>query len=995
MDIQSIRRNQIQAAARRQGTEKLEKKGEAAPAQEAKAANSKGFSVSDTLHRLMDGLSRSTAQVMESRQLVRTGESALAEVRDALGRMAELANEAAEGEPADRGQLQAELEKLIDNIDRVLRGASLGGVELFRDGAAGDKTVLATLYLGAAVASGGAPSPDMDLLPILKGLQKLMDAIEDGASVDEAISSLTNGLFSSYADFQSQLDGDAAQNFMDHLVSLLLTGLTDDKLSALLQAGNTAALEALLAGMDGMSLDLLLLSLLPDAQGTAPSPAETPAPAETLQIQQQQVQQGRQVQQFGGFLVSGEGLSGVAYDPVAGVLTVDAQGDVTIQTANTAAGSPGPGEAPPAQPGAAAPQPAAAENAGPTARPAGTIIVSGQGSVTLKNAAASVLTADGDGVQIFSEGRNSVETLELRPGASLTLDGSGFLNLKALKGAPDSALRVKNGAVSVDGGRGQVDTTVYVDGPASFAARAAHVFSPGGKAMEPMDVVWKTLLPGWTNISSVEIDGKTAGMDLLNQKVNPDLARLWMQKENDPSHGHPIHTLFFSGKDEDDHPRTKHTFVQWSGARGAFQEVVMYPNPFTVTGGEEGTDWSYDQATQTLRILTGGVDAISGGDGVDALKNPFSGRLSFADNLGDAKLTLSGVSCKAAVGKALDLGRENNITLVLQNGTNNTFISGPGCAGVALGDGTSVTIDAAPRGLDDEDAPTGSLIAAGGNGGAGIGRCRGGSWDRISHIHIRGGTISAKGVGGGAGIGAGRHGFMGHVTITGGTVTAAGGPGGGAGIGGALGAPVGDITLRGGVISAEAAYHAAAIGAGIRGECGDITISGSTRIVKALGGNPGDDIGACLFGSCGRILISGGDTGAAGIKPWIQPGIPLQVDGATVTLPRFCLSSTALELNKLSLTTRENSLTSELAIKAAGRRVSRVEAAYNELCNRLEHNLDELREANMRFASPVRDTQEAGELLTDTKQSLLNSSDQAMRSHEQEPDDVLRLLRGR
>ena len=65
----------------------------------------------------------------------------------------------------------------------------------------------------------------------------------------------------------------------------------------------------------------------------------------------------------------------------------------------------------------------------------------------------------------------------------------------------------------------------------------------------------------------------------------------------------------------------------------AFEPVSLYPNPFTITGGEDGRDWVYEEETHTLRILSNQVTAISGGAGTDANQSPFSGRIALADQI--------------------------------------------------------------------------------------------------------------------------------------------------------------------------------------------------------------------------------------------------------------------------------------------------------------------------------------------------------------------------
>ncbi|MDE7246071.1 MAG: hypothetical protein K2O18_19150, partial [Oscillospiraceae bacterium] len=300
------------------------------------------------------------------------------------------------------------------------------------------------------------------------------------------------------------------------------------------------------------------------------------------------------------------------------------------------------------------------------------------------------------------------------------------------------------------------------------------------------------------------------------------------------------------------------------------------------------------------------------------------------------------------------------------------FESGAGYAGIPLLDGASLHIDcAAPHSSRD---PAGTLTASGGSGGAGIGRDGCGSRDRTSSIEIRGGVITASGNGGGAGIGAGRRSAMGSIVISGGTVTASGGKGGGAGIGGALHAPVGDISIRGGVIIATAAEHAAAIGAGVQGESGNIEITGHARIKKAAGGDPGADIGACLFGGCGDVRIdSSANTGCARLRR--SSGVPLRLGDDTVTLPQFRLSVPSLKLDRLSVLTREYAQHAISTIDTDRRWVSQIQDVYSSLYTQVEQNhLLNSRQYVKVADGRLRDLAAAGKLLRNVSQSLPQQS---------------------
>lgn len=1001
----TIRRDREISAARYRAAEKAEKteKG-GGPIQ--RTEKTPGFTLSETLRQLLSGSSRTESQIRESRRTLQSGEAVLAEVQENLSRMEALAREAAGEGETDRDALQAQLDRLRQEIDRIMRSAA-GGADLFLDGdledgadallyallsdaAAGqdlpgwltqggltadqllsalglDKTAsgadlmaaiigssldgnsaagrLAALYLGAVIAGGGIDgTASMEMA--LEGLRQLMEKVAQGVPADQAVAELTGGAFTSLSDFQSQFTSGTAPGLEAFLTNLLLTGEGDLLL-------DFPAIPPLLAGLEGMNLELLmnLLSSGESASGEAAAPPVLPeaeaalVPAGGPDAAPPPEDHALSVMDLGSVRVSGQDLSGVSLGD-NGVLIVAGQGDVTV------------------------------EGAGPDAPE---ILLTGSGTVTLRSVSAPLLTVDGSGVQLAGAGENTLQTVRLRPGAVLTLDGGGFLRMGSLEAAPTALLRLRPGAAAEvrrgEDSMGGTRIPVILEGPASLAVQADRVSDPRGRSLDPVDVIWKALLPGWSAVTAMAVDGRQVRTHLPGGEL-PALVRLWLGK-GDGSQGHPIHSLAFWGRDGAGRAKTRYAYLRWNQQTGAFQEINMYPNPFTVTGGEADRDWVYEEETQTLRILSSRVTAVSGGSGTDASQTPFSGRIALADNIGSIELTLGGVVCRTSSGRAFSLGRENNVTLLLQSGSSSLFESGAGCAGVSLGDGACLRIDrdGSPGGRGPAD---GSLTAAGGPGGAGIGRDSGAGRDRTARIHIRGGVITALGTGGGAGIGGGKGSPMGSIVITGGVIDATGGPGGGAGIGGALAAPVGDISIRGGTISAAAADQAAAIGAGVRGACGDILITGTARILKALGGNPGADIGACLFGGCGQVLISGGaDIGSA--KPWTRTGISLEMGADTATLPQFRLSAKSLRLDGLSVATREQARAARRTVELDRRWVSRIQDAYGALYGQLEQSFSGL--YGSQPEGPVRDSVSAGALVTDMRQSILRESARVIRTH--------------
>lgn len=1027
----TIRRNRGFAVPRYQGMGKAEKSAGSSGSQKVERTT---VTVSETLKQLLTRVSQAEGHIRESRRTLQAGEGVLAEVRDTLERIGELAKESAGGGAADRAALQAELEQLREEIDRMIGGASVGDTPLFLDGEMGgedglktllyavlgdaspsaeeipdwliqsitqkaptveellsqlglDKTAssseilaavmsrplesdsaagyLAAVYLGAVIASG-APPKQIDPLEALEGLRLLLEKVSQGVPLDQAVEQLTDGEFTSMEDFQAQFTGGTAPGLENFLEGLLLS-----ELEVMLPEGFSGL--ALLAGLEGMKLELLM-GLLTAAQNSGggesleaaeviPEQAEAAQTAETVQraaAGQEPAPQRASALELGTVRVMGYDLSQVSYNPTANELTVGGTQDVVLQ---------GTGQGEPA------------------------VLVTSSGKVTLLNANLSALTVSAPMARIFSAGTSILGTVRLGEGGTLTLDGGGLLKIGVIYAGRSSTLHLAGGAVAVDTATAEGETKpdgqffpVLVEGAASLAAQAVRVSSPEGKALEPFDVVWKTLLPGWHAVTSMALDGHQTKLAL----ANGDPARLWLSKGG-AAHGYTIHTLIARGRDEIGRPQTRYAYLHWNQNTQTFEEISMYPNPFAVTGGEAGKDWVYEEESHTLRILSAQVTAVSGGAGMDANQEPFSGRIALADGIGGLELALNGVICRVASGRAFDLGRGNQVTLVLQGGTVNFFESGLGCAGISLGDGTSLDIGCA----EDCGEPAGALTASGSGGGAGIGRDSGNSRDQASWILIRGGVITAAGNGGGAGIGAGKHGAMGNITILGGVVTSSGGSGG-AGIGAALGAPAGGISIQGGSITASAACHAAAIGAGVQGECGDILISGSARIVKALGGDPGADIGACLFGGCGNVRISGGaDIGSASLRT--RAGIPLRLGEDTVTLPQFRLSVRALGLDQLSISTQEEAKAAEVTIEADRRWISQIQEAYSALYHRMERSVSRLRGVRNQIDPAkrvVRDTASASSLLEDMRQSIRLQPGQVAGTHSKRgKEDVQQLLR--
>ena len=260
--------------------------------------------------------------------------------------------------------------------------------------------------------------------------------------------------------------------------------------------------------------------------------------------------------------------------------------------------------------------------------------------------------------------------------------------------------------------------------------------------------------------------------------------------------------------------------------------------------------------------------------------------------LGDGKnititggtVTATGGSSGAGIGGGRE-GKGENITITggTVNATGNE--DGAGIGGGSSGSGENITItggEVTASGGDNWDdcgagigGGTGGTVNATGTDGAGIGGGNGGVGKNIT---ITGGTVNAAGSyfdhGMGAGIGGGGNSSGNNITITGGTVNVTGGYGGGAGIGGgAEGGGGNNITIKGGTVTATGGGYrgnsGAGIGGGSSGSGENITINDGK--VTATGGSYAAGIGGGSVGAWGgdagsgkNITINGGTVNATG-----------------------------------------------------------------------------------------------------------------------------------
>lgn len=901
------------------------------------------LTVSDSLQRAILQQSLLTESGRRLNQEAAAGEGTLDEVSRLLEQMEQLTEEAREPD-ADTEALTEKMNSLAEEIDSLVERSGSEIFEVLTDAASELYDALSEKFgadtaewyplsvaLGALIAGG----EDVTLEDAADGLQELLAQLESGVSVDDAVADLTGGMFSSLLDFEAMYGMGMRQELLTMMVTADFEShlISESTLETELQQEQYAVQYRVPEDPGALNAELtraLHAMVKSEASLASSQTGETDT---------------------GEFEVISQSGTNVSYDKSSNTLTISGDGNAVISGKS--------------------------ENAA--------ITLDTNGTVTLRDVKAGSIQSTSREAEIVTTGRISANTLTLPADAKLVISGRGSLNVDTLDAGTNAVLSITGGSVSVKENIGE-DVHVQTAATASFAAASSSaaanytVTNIQGKSVEPLDLAWNSFLK---TVIAVTVDGKQTGMQLRESEN----LRLWLPKLNDSS-GYPTYTVTLYGRDENGTPRTRTSYVRWNSLRNSFAEVEMYPNPFTVTGGEEDSDWTYEEDTQTLRILSAAVETISGGSGTDANGTPFSGRIAIGSKTGELSLTLDGVNCEVGMGRAFFTGHENRVTLTLGSGTRNVFTSGKGFAGITVGNGTELKIERDE--LTPENPDAGELISTGGNGGAGIGRDSGTNRDRIGRIVIDGGTVTAAGQGAAAGIGAGAFGYMGDIIINGGRVTANGGRNGGAGIGGALGAPVGNIIIRGGIIIAKAYYHAAAIGSGVQGECGNIEITGTAKILTASGGDAGMDIGASMFAGCGTVRIDDGiDIAGAAVT-----GTNISdTNSGTAGTPKYALSSGTLLVNRMKLDTIYDKRAAEGAINVAAHKISELRDACEKLSERLSQSVRDLSSTLDSGNTPLRDSAAAARELDSTKNSILSDSAEALRIHsEKVAENVLRLL---
>ncbi len=115
-----------------------------------------GLAISEKMRAQIQGLETAQKNAQDGISLVQTAEGALTEVHSMLNRMVELATQSANGtyDTSDRASLQAEVDSLLDEIDRIAENTNFNGINLLDGSMAPDTVETAAGEIGGFQLTG-------------------------------------------------------------------------------------------------------------------------------------------------------------------------------------------------------------------------------------------------------------------------------------------------------------------------------------------------------------------------------------------------------------------------------------------------------------------------------------------------------------------------------------------------------------------------------------------------------------------------------------------------------------------------------------------------------------------------------------------------------------------------------------------------------------------------------------------------------------------------
>ncbi len=122
------------------------------------ADDAAGLAISEKMRKQIRGLTRGTTNAEDGVSMCQIADGALNEVHDMLHRISELSVQSANGtnSAADRQAIQAEVDQIIGEIDRVSETSKFNEIYLFKPNAPSEEEIMAKLSQGAYANAGNA-----------------------------------------------------------------------------------------------------------------------------------------------------------------------------------------------------------------------------------------------------------------------------------------------------------------------------------------------------------------------------------------------------------------------------------------------------------------------------------------------------------------------------------------------------------------------------------------------------------------------------------------------------------------------------------------------------------------------------------------------------------------------------------------------------------------------------------------------------------------------
>ena len=180
-----------------------------------------GLAISEKMRAQITGLNKAQDNANDGISLIQTAEGALTEVHDMLNRMYELAMQSANGtydSTVDRKNLQAELDQLRSEIDRISDSANFNGIKLFNGSLAQTANAM-TLQIGDSSSTYDQLTFTLQTMDVSQlGISSSAVGIATAASALQALDKIKTAI-NTVSEVRGQLG--AYQNRLEHTVNNL------------------------------------------------------------------------------------------------------------------------------------------------------------------------------------------------------------------------------------------------------------------------------------------------------------------------------------------------------------------------------------------------------------------------------------------------------------------------------------------------------------------------------------------------------------------------------------------------------------------------------------------------------------------------------------------------------------------------------------------------------------------------------------------------------